>query len=181
MTEQSPVAKVGELVDRARLCMLTTMTADGKHVSRPMALQDTEFDGDLWFFADEGSDKAKQIAASPQVNVAFSNPKDGEWTSISGTAEVVHDRAKMEELYTKYLEVVVPRRPRDPGHRTAQGARGHRGVLGRRQQQGQADPRKHPRDPEQRPRQVPAPRTRPSSSSAPDPVGGWRAPVPLQP
>ena len=39
-------AKVAELVDAARICMLTTMTDDGQHVSRPMALQDVEFDGD---------------------------------------------------------------------------------------------------------------------------------------
>ncbi len=41
------VAKVAELVERATICMLTTMTADGRHLARPMALQDVEFDGDL--------------------------------------------------------------------------------------------------------------------------------------
>jgi general stress protein 26 len=101
-------AKVAELVDRARLSMLTTMTEDGKHVSRPMALQDTEFDGDLWFFTYDDSDKVRQVRANPQVNVAFSNPKNSEWTSVSGTAEVVHDRAKAEELWAKPLETWFP-------------------------------------------------------------------------
>jgi general stress protein 26 len=41
------VRHVAELVDRARIGMLTTMTESGKHVSRPMALQDVEFAGDL--------------------------------------------------------------------------------------------------------------------------------------
>jgi len=102
------VAKMAGRVDRARLCMLTTMTDDGRHLSRPMAVQDTEFDGDLWFFVDEGSDKVAQISAHPQVNVALANEKDNEWTSIAGTAEVVHDRAKAEELFTKLLEVWFP-------------------------------------------------------------------------
>jgi general stress protein 26 len=110
MSEESAdgVAKVAELVKRARLAMLTTMTEDGRHVSRPMAVQETEFDGDLWFFVDEGSDKVAQVRNHPQVNVSFSNDKDSEWTSIAGTAEVVKDRAKAEELYTKYLEVWFP-------------------------------------------------------------------------
>jgi general stress protein 26 len=100
--------KVAELVHRARLCFLTTMTEDGKHVSRPMALQSVEFDGDLWFFTYDDDAKVRQIRANPQVNVSFSNPGDSEWTSVSGTADVVHDRAKAEELYTKYLEVWFP-------------------------------------------------------------------------
>jgi general stress protein 26 len=38
------VRHVAELVDRARISMFTTMIESGKHVSRPMALQDVEFD-----------------------------------------------------------------------------------------------------------------------------------------
>ncbi|WP_139977313.1 pyridoxamine 5'-phosphate oxidase family protein [Nocardioides litoris] len=102
------VRKVAELVDAARICMLTTMTADGRHVSRPMALQDVEFDGDLWFFAYADSDKAHQVQANPQVNVAFSDDKHQAWTSVSGTASLVTDRAKMEELWAAPLEVWFP-------------------------------------------------------------------------
>ncbi len=54
------VKHVAELVDRARISMFTTMTREGKHVSRPMALQEAEFDGDLWFFAYADSDKVAQ-------------------------------------------------------------------------------------------------------------------------
>ena len=99
MSDQTPTQHVAELVERAEIGMLTTMTTSGSHVSRPMALQRTEFDGDLWFFAYEDSDKVAQIRAHPQVNVGFSNDKQSEWTSLSGTASVVHDRAKAEELW----------------------------------------------------------------------------------
>jgi general stress protein 26 len=69
------VRHVAELVDRARISMLTTMTESGKHVSRPMALQDVEFDGDLWFFCYDDSAKAAQIRSHPEVNVSFANDK----------------------------------------------------------------------------------------------------------
>jgi general stress protein 26 len=98
-------AKVAELVDQARFCMLTTMTDDGRHVSRPMAVQSVEFDGDLWFFVDDGSDKVAQVRSHPQVNVAFDDGDHQAWTSISGAAEVVHDRATMERLWSPPLEV----------------------------------------------------------------------------
>ena len=50
-----------ELVDRARIGMLTTMTESGKHVSRPMALQEVEFDGDLWFFCYDDSPRQRRF------------------------------------------------------------------------------------------------------------------------
>jgi general stress protein 26 len=101
-------AKVIELIGRARSAMLTTMTESGAHVSRPMAVQEAEFDGDLWFFSYEDSDKVRQIRTHPSVNVALANDGKSEWTSLSGTAEVVHDRAKAEDLWSKPLEAWFP-------------------------------------------------------------------------
>ena len=102
------VAKVAALVRDARSCMLTTMTGDGRHVSRPMAVQEVEFDGDLWFFTYDDSEKAAQVQQHPEVNVALADEKHSSWTSISGRASVVHDRAKAEELWAKPLEVWFP-------------------------------------------------------------------------
>ncbi|MFL6047389.1 MAG: pyridoxamine 5'-phosphate oxidase family protein [Propionibacteriaceae bacterium] len=102
------VRYVAELVDRARISMLTTMTDSGKHVSRPMAVQEVEFDGDLWFFCYDDSAKAQQIRMNPQVNVSFANDKQSEWTSLSGRAEIVHDRQQAERLWSAPLKVWFP-------------------------------------------------------------------------
>jgi general stress protein 26 len=107
-TEQEQRDKVKQMVADARICMLTTMTTDGKHVSRPMALQDVEFDGDLWFFTYTNADLVEQIATHPQVNVAFSDDKHNNWISIAGAAEQVNDRAKAEELWNPVLKAWFP-------------------------------------------------------------------------
>ena len=99
------VRKVTELVDQARTCMLTTVAAGGRQVSRPMAVQEVEFDGDLWFFTLDDTAKVTQLIANPQVNVSFADEKNASWTSLSGRAEVVHDRAKAEELWSKPLQI----------------------------------------------------------------------------
>lgn len=106
---------VTDLVQHAKVAMLTTMTADGKHVSRPMGLQEVEFDGDLWFFADGASAKVTQITAMPEVNVSFSDEKGHSWTSIAGRAAVVHDREKAEELWTPVLKAWFPDGLETPG------------------------------------------------------------------
>jgi general stress protein 26 len=109
MTEQTePVTRIAELVDRAKICMLTTMTLDGRHVARPMAVQEVEFDGDLWFFAYSDSAKVAEVLTNRHVNVSFSNDKNSEWTSIAGTAEIVEDRQKAEELWSPALKTWFP-------------------------------------------------------------------------
>ena len=107
-TEQDKREKVKELVKDARICMLTTMTTDGRHVSRPMALQDVEFDGDLWFFTYSDSDLVAQISANPQVNVSFSDAKQHAWTSVSGAAQRTDDPAKAKELWNPLLKAWFP-------------------------------------------------------------------------
>ena len=106
---------VADLVNGAQVAMLTTMTSEGKHVSRPMGLQKGSFDGDLWFFAYEDSAKAAQIRAMPEVNVSFSDEKNHSWTSIAGRAEIVHDAGKAEQLYSPVLKAWFPDGLQTPG------------------------------------------------------------------
>jgi general stress protein 26 len=102
------VRHVAELVDRARIGMLTTMTGSGKHVTRPMALQEVELDGDLWFFCYGDSAKALQIRSQPEVNVSFANDKQSEWTSPSGKAQVVYDRQQADGCGPAALKIWFP-------------------------------------------------------------------------
>ena len=80
------VAKVAELAKDIRITMLTTVDADGHFISRPMAQQEVEFDGDMWFFAERDSRKVQQITANPQVGVTLTS--NTTWISLFGTAEV---------------------------------------------------------------------------------------------
>jgi len=116
MTEtDSDVTKVAKLTKDIRIGMMTTVGPDGHFVSRPMAQQEVEFDGDLWFFAYAESAKVGEIGANPQVNVSFSNSKQSEWTSIAGRAEVIVDRAKADELWSAPLKAWFPDGPGTAG------------------------------------------------------------------
>ena len=78
MTETAEqVKKVADLAKGIRIGMLTTVDADGHFISRPMAQQEVEFDGDLWFFAERNSRKVAQIAANPHVGVTLTS--DDTW------------------------------------------------------------------------------------------------------
>ncbi|TFV67810.1 UNVERIFIED_ORG: pyridoxamine 5'-phosphate oxidase [Bacillus sp. AZ43] len=103
--------KVAELISGERFAFLTTITIDGKLTSRPMTLQQVEFDGDLWFFAERDGNPAKHVAASPQVNVGVGS--GGSWVSLTGDAVVVDDPAKKRELWNSAVEAWFPQGPDD--------------------------------------------------------------------
>ena len=84
--------KVAELLKDERMALFTTIAPDGTLTSRPMAMQEVEFDGDLWFFADRNSRKVAHIRANPQVNVATSGSSS--WVSLTGHAVVVDQLEK---------------------------------------------------------------------------------------
>ena len=65
------------MIDDIRIGMLTTAMPDGTLRSRPMATQQAEADGDLWFFTQAGAAKAGEIQANPHVNVSYAPPQTG--------------------------------------------------------------------------------------------------------
>ena len=105
--------KVAELIKGQRFGFLTTITMDGRLTSRPMTLQEVEFDGDLWFFAERDSNSVDHVKASPQVNVGVGS--GGTWVSLTGDAVVVEDAAKKRELWNSAVEAWFPNGPEDPG------------------------------------------------------------------
>ncbi len=104
MEQQTPanqnIAKVAEQLKGFKIAMLTTIAQDDSLHSRPMVVQEKEFDGDLWFMTSRDSGKIDEVNHDKQVNVAFVNIDDSRYVSISGKAQLVDDRAKIKELWT---------------------------------------------------------------------------------
>ncbi|PFG30629.1 pyridoxamine 5'-phosphate oxidase family protein [Paramicrobacterium agarici] len=107
------IRTVAGLVKKAKIALLTTRTTEGKLVSRPLAVQEVEFDGDLWFFSKDPSHKTEQISRDPQVNVAMQAGMT-DYVSISGHAEVVHDRSRVDEYWSPAVEAFFPSGKDDP-------------------------------------------------------------------
>src|SRR5688500_16386238 len=99
-----------KLIKDIKYTMLTTIDEmDGSLHSRPMTLQESTFDGNLWFFANHSSELARQIEKNPRVNLAFANIKDSSYLSASGQAEILFDRQKAEELWNPVLKAWFPK------------------------------------------------------------------------
>lgn len=115
MSDKQGVDRVVELMRGTRVAMLTTQSGGEGRVrltSRPMATQDVDFDGDVWFIAERSSALASEVGARPEVNVAYAS--DSSWVSLAGTAEVLDDSAKLGELWNTFTDAWMEGGPENP-------------------------------------------------------------------
>jgi general stress protein 26 len=113
-TATDAVKKLAGLIKDIKFAMLTTVHSDGSLHSRPMATQQQEFNGDLWFFTRGDSVKVEDAERDEHVNVSYSSPDDQKYVSISGMAVLVRDRQKIEELWNPIYKAWFPKGLEDP-------------------------------------------------------------------
>ena len=108
------VKKLAELIKGVKIAMMVTADTDGTLRSRPMATQETEFDGTLWFFSGKSSHKTTEIDADHRVNLSYADPGSSRYVSVSGTCRMVEDKAKAKELWNPALKAWFPKGLEDP-------------------------------------------------------------------
>lgn len=84
---------------KLRFAMMTTR-AGAALASRPMTLQGVDGDGTLWFFTAADTALVDDVHRDASLNVAFADPSDDFYLSVSGIGHFQHDRQKIEALWT---------------------------------------------------------------------------------
>ena len=104
-----------ELIKDTRFAMFTTRHHNGHLHSRPMTTQNQRVDEDdcLWFFMSRKGEPVEDLQADQTVNVAYANPDNDSYVSVSGTARLVEDLARKQQLWNKAAEAYFSR-PDDP-------------------------------------------------------------------
>jgi len=92
------------------ICMMTTRCEKGNLESRPMSNnRQVDYSGESFFFADGDCSAVKQIIKNPSINLSFIHQpalfSEGFYLSVSGHAELIHERAEMEKHWVKDLDV----------------------------------------------------------------------------
>jgi general stress protein 26 len=108
--------KLASLIADIKFAMMTSVCRKhGTLHSRPMTTQQVEnFDGTLWFFAGLNSAKTEDLQANSEINLNYAKPGSMEFVSVSGTAQISMDRAKMKELWNEMYKAWFPQGLDDP-------------------------------------------------------------------
>lgn len=102
------------LIENQNVAMMTTTQNDGHLKARPMGISQLNEDGTIWFFSNENSCKANEIANHPHINLSIADTSNQGYVSISGKASIHHDKAKMEELMNPMVKAWFPEGLNDP-------------------------------------------------------------------
>ena len=116
MTDAQPGTEqeYAELLDEFDTALLVTRGPDGHLHARPMATQKRHHREGLWFATYGSSDKCREIAADARVALAFHEGKhEASYLSVSGRAEIVRDRRKIDELWDPSWNAWFPDGPEE--------------------------------------------------------------------
>ena len=98
MTAKDDTIRVWELMEKIGFCMFTSM--DGEELrSRPMAAYVERDENRILFLTDAESHKDEEVAARPNVNLAFADAGSHSYVSLTGRATVSNDREKIREIF----------------------------------------------------------------------------------
>ena len=105
-----------KLIKNIKFAMFTTRHGNGHLHARPMTTQNRglEADESLWFFMSKSGEPLADLKVDPVVNVVYADPSEDIYVSVSGTAAMLPDLAKKEQLWSKMAEAWFPGGPSDP-------------------------------------------------------------------
>lgn len=110
----NPVVKLNELIEGIDFAMLTTIRTNGSLHSCPMATQEVDADGVIWFFSHINTEKVEAIRTDHRVNLAYSDADSQRYVSITGRCELVRDHVKAKQLWKPVYETWFPKGIDDP-------------------------------------------------------------------
>ena len=87
-----------DLMKKIGFAMLVTRDGD-KLRARPMSAYLERENNAIYFLTDARRHKDEEIARNPGINLAFANASDQKYVSVTGTAVVSNDRAKIKQLF----------------------------------------------------------------------------------
>ncbi len=93
--------KLKKLVEDIDFAMLGTNLTKLPISAIPMSTKEVDESGEIWFLSNRTSEHNANIKADSKVQLFYSDPSDMEFISIYGTAEIILDKARLQELYGK--------------------------------------------------------------------------------
>lgn len=114
LEHNSTIEKLQEMVKHAPVAMLCTDLSEMPFSACPMVTQQVEDNGTIWFMSAIISRHTSHIEQNKHVQLIYSNHAASAYMTIFGTAEILFNRAKVNELWTPMAKAWFPQGQEDP-------------------------------------------------------------------
>jgi general stress protein 26 len=114
MSHSPQMDKALGLIRTIRIGLLTTVSSDGHFHTRPLQTLAVDPSGQLWFFTDRNSPKVSELRQDTRVCLGYADPRRKTYLAVSGTARVLRDTQRAEQLWQADQRAYYPCGPKDP-------------------------------------------------------------------
>lgn len=115
MSKQEQMDKLQAMVNDIKYTMMTTRTHEDHLHSCPMNTTETSIGAkEIWFIGHSPSETVDNIKNNPEVNLAYVSQDDKNYLSITGRAELVEDKEKLDELWSMTYNAYFEHGKEDP-------------------------------------------------------------------
>ena len=116
MTKQNHISRVWDIIEKARVGMLTTQFGGGLR-ARPLEPRVDRDAGLIWFVTDVRGAKDDEIEVAHDIGLVFIDADGRTYLSITGRASVTRDTAKAKEIWQKTDDIWLTGGSDDPNMR----------------------------------------------------------------
>ena len=115
MNKQAQMDTIQAMVKDIKYTMMTTRNDENHLHSCPMNTTETSIGAkEIWFIGHKPSETVDNIEQNPEVNLAYVTQESDKYLSISGTAELVEDEEKLNELWSVMYNAYFEQGKEDP-------------------------------------------------------------------
>lgn len=109
------IEKIRELTQKADTCFFCTRILQGNEIkTRPMAIQEIDDEGVLWFLSASDSHKNAEILEDAAVQLFFQGSAHSDFLSLYCRAIIITDRARIDALWKPLLKTWFTEGKDDP-------------------------------------------------------------------
>src|SRR5688572_4445124 len=115
LNSQDAVAKIKQLAEKAESCFFCTEVATHDSVgARPMAVQEVDDAGNLWFLSADDSNKNVELNRDTHVRLYFQGGAHSDFLLLDGNASVSRDKARIKQLWKPVMKTWFTEGQDDP-------------------------------------------------------------------
>ena len=101
------IDRVWTLIDSIPVAMVVTHQG-GEMRARPMAMRPAREEGAIYFLTDVDAPKAEEVRRDETICLALADNKSQKYVSITGRAEIIDNRDRINEIWSIYDKAFWP-------------------------------------------------------------------------
>ena len=109
------IEKIKVMVEKAETCFFcTTVTVADSVGARPMAVQEVDDAGNLWFLSADDSHKNAEVKQDSRVRLYFQGSTHADFLLLDGVATISRDKKRIKDLWKPIMKTWFTEGQDDP-------------------------------------------------------------------